>query len=61
MEQVFKTSSNTSMLDGMADKGVSAILLQEASKRLQLNNCFKQWYTVADKPAAGLRCFIGAA
>ena len=28
------------MLDGMADKGVFAILLQEASKWLQLNNCF---------------------
>ena len=28
------------MLDGMIDKGVFAILLQEASKRLQLNNCF---------------------
>ena len=61
MEQVFKVSSNLNMLDGMEDKGVSAILLQGASKRPKLNNCFKQWQTVADKPVAGLGCFIGMA
>ena len=49
------------MLDGMTDKGVFAILLQEASKQLQWNNYFKQWHPVAGNPAAGLGCFVGTA